>query len=813
MSQTATCPRCQSPLGADAPEGLCPACLMAGGMASAPSPAGSAATTPWTDEKRAAAIADLAPHVPQLEIIELLGQGGMGAVYKARQKHLDRLIALKVIPPEAAKEPAFAERFAREARALARLNHPNIVTVYDFGQSDGVYFLLMEFVDGLNLRQTMKSGNLSPQEALAIVPHICEALQFAHDQGIVHRDIKPENVLLDKTGRVKIADFGLAKLLTHSPQDFTLTHSMQVMGTPRYMAPEQIEKPTEVDHRADIYSLGVMFYEMLTGELPMGRFAPPSQRVQIDIRIDEIVLRSLEREPARRYQHASDVKTELETVKSSPQVKSPLASANVPAPLANLPQGTAGRVLVVAIMLVFSLLMVGVGIMLGVLPPVLNLSQNDTVGYFGAAFGCIVGGIGGLLGTLNTYRQMAARPDWMEAEYRTWLDRLMLGYLLVGVAMLLFGWIVITNPVGPADPDTNIGRGVLILGAIIVFQAFLFLIYRATAGRATEAKHPTHPAANMDESELEEVARQVSGPGMGLMIVGFLGLVPSVLIVLLAIGSVLTRLAHTGSPDFASLDAAAILAQASAPQPTADMPMWIILVPLLITILQLPTSLLMIIGGRKMRRLETYGLAVTAGICALLPTGPIWIISMPIGIWALIVLAGPEIRAGFRAKRGIFTTATKTKILADMAAPPIPAKPQPVDEWKLVNIKQQLFWPGLGLAGGGGLGLVAFLVTCLGAGIFSSLAMVGSHDAVQIRAAVILVPLALQIPWSLFIFLAGLKMIRVESYRLSLAGAWLALLPISPAALVTMPLGIWALVVLSSSDVREAFRQNALGRS
>ncbi|MGI8977910.1 MAG: serine/threonine-protein kinase [Pirellulaceae bacterium] len=227
MSQTATCPRCQSPLAADAPEGLCPACLMAEGLASAPSPAGSAATTPWTDEKRTAAIADLAPHFPQLEIIELLGQGGMGAVYKARQKHLDRLIALKVIPPEAAKEPAFAERFAREARALARLNHPNIVTVFDFGQSDGVYFLLMEFVDGLNLRQTMQAGNLSPQEALAIVPHICDALQYAHDQGIVHRDVKPENVLLDKSGRVKIADFGLAKLLTHSPLDYTLTHSMQ----------------------------------------------------------------------------------------------------------------------------------------------------------------------------------------------------------------------------------------------------------------------------------------------------------------------------------------------------------------------------------------------------------------------------------------------------------------------------------------------------------------------------------------------------------------------------------------------------------
>ena len=255
MSQTATCPRCKSPLVADAPEGLCPACLLAGGLV--PSP-GTAATTPWT-AAQVSAIADLAPHFPQLEIIELLGQGGMGAVYKARQKHLDRFVALKVIPPAAANEPAFAERFAREARALARLNHPNIVMVHDFGEAGGIYYLLMEFVDGSNLRQAMGAGHLQPQEAIAIVPLVCDALQYAHDQGVVHRDVKPENVLLDKSGHVKIADFGLAKLLHHSPRDFTLTHSRQVMGTPQYMAPEQIERPSDVDHRADIYSLGVMF--------------------------------------------------------------------------------------------------------------------------------------------------------------------------------------------------------------------------------------------------------------------------------------------------------------------------------------------------------------------------------------------------------------------------------------------------------------------------------------------------------------------------------------------------------------------------
>jgi len=181
----------------------------------------------------------------------------------------------------------------------------------------------MPFVEGESLRSRLsREKQLPVPDAVRIATEVASALDYAHRHGVVHRDIKPENILLDRKGRVKIADFGLAKLLTHSPQDFTLTHSMQVMGTPRYMAPEQIEHPTEVDHRADIYSLGVMFYEMLTGELPMGRFAPPSQKVQIDIRIDEIVLRSLEKEPARRFQKASDVKTELATVSSSPSANS-----------------------------------------------------------------------------------------------------------------------------------------------------------------------------------------------------------------------------------------------------------------------------------------------------------------------------------------------------------------------------------------------------------------------------------------------------------------------------------------------------------
>ena len=295
---------------------------------------GSEAGTAVSGSKRPASAPPspdaIARHFPQLEIIELLGSGGMGAVYKARQREIDRLVALKILPSEAAGDPGFAERFAREARALARLNHPNIVGLYHFGQVDGLHYFIMEYVDGLNLRQLEQAGRLSPREALQIIPQICEALQFAHDEGIVHRDIKPENVLLDKKGRVKIADFGLARILGHEPEDFRLTRDREVMGTPHYMAPEQVEKPQSVDHRADIYSLGVVFYEMLTGELPLGRFAPPSQKVQIDVRLDDVVLRALEKEPGRRYQQANEVKTAMDTILTQPPASTVGAAPTLP---------------------------------------------------------------------------------------------------------------------------------------------------------------------------------------------------------------------------------------------------------------------------------------------------------------------------------------------------------------------------------------------------------------------------------------------------------------------------------------------------
>src|ERR1044071_9537138 len=196
---------------------------------------------------------------------------------------------MKILAPRSGGDRDFAGRFTREARALAKLSHPNIVTVYDFGEAGGLNYFLMEYVDGPNLRQVERAGKLSPREALQIIPQICAALQFAHDEGIVHRDIKPENVLLDKKGRVKIADFGLAKILGQEPQDLRLTGARDVMGTPHYMAPEQVEKPQEVDHRADIYYLGVVFYEMLTGELSLGKVQAPSQKVAVDVLVNLLV--------------------------------------------------------------------------------------------------------------------------------------------------------------------------------------------------------------------------------------------------------------------------------------------------------------------------------------------------------------------------------------------------------------------------------------------------------------------------------------------------------------------------------------------
>jgi serine/threonine protein kinase/WD40 repeat protein len=314
MNSEQTCPSCGKPVAPNAPKGLCPTCVLAAGFATGT----DCSSAPAERGKTTAFIApqpyELRSLFPQLEILELLGQGGMGAVYKARQLALDRFVALKVLPPRGRSDPGFGERFTREALTLAKLGHPNIVAVYDFGQANGLPYFIMEYVDGPTLRQIERAGKLSPAEALRIIPQICEALQFAHAAGIVHRDVKPENILVEKTGRVKIADFGVAKILGQTPSEGSLTGVSDLVGTPHYMAPEQIEHPQEVDHRADIYSLGVVFYEMLTGELPLGKFSAPSRKAAVDARLDEVVFRTLEKEREQRYQQATAVKTDVERI-------------------------------------------------------------------------------------------------------------------------------------------------------------------------------------------------------------------------------------------------------------------------------------------------------------------------------------------------------------------------------------------------------------------------------------------------------------------------------------------------------------------
>jgi len=319
MTAPVTCPRCGAPIQPVSGAGdLCARCVLSAAR-EVPGPGDTGHRPPPPAQ------AELAEHFPAYEIGALLGQGATGAVYRARHRALGLERALKVIGLDVAARPGFAERFEREARTLAGLVHQNIVAIHDAGRAGPWFFLAMDLVEGADLRQMIRAARIAPREALAIVGQMCDALQFAHDKGVVHRDIKPENVLVDRSGRVHVLDFGLARLI--DPDVEALTRSGAVVGTPLYMAPEQWRSPLEVDHRADIFSLGVVFYELLTGELPVGRFPPPSHCVQLDVRLDKVVLKTLEREPERRYQKVSDVKTDVQHVEAG---RKPRAARHTP---------------------------------------------------------------------------------------------------------------------------------------------------------------------------------------------------------------------------------------------------------------------------------------------------------------------------------------------------------------------------------------------------------------------------------------------------------------------------------------------------
>lgn len=274
---------------------------------------------------------ELQQEIVQYKILELLGRGGMGAVYKGWQVSLDRYVAIKIMPPGVDDADAqFTARFKQEARTMAKFQHPGIVSVYDAGETGtGLLYIVMEFVEGTDVSQMVKSqGRLTPAYALAITAHVCDALQYAHSHGVIHRDIKPANVMLNLEGAVKVADFGLAKGSDTGSSGLTRTN--MAMGTPDYVAPEVLVAGTPVDHRADLYSVGVMLFNMLTGEIPRGMFKMPSQKVGTDPRFDAIIRKAMEQEREGRYQSAEEIRRDLEAILSTPQAQGEEAPASQP---------------------------------------------------------------------------------------------------------------------------------------------------------------------------------------------------------------------------------------------------------------------------------------------------------------------------------------------------------------------------------------------------------------------------------------------------------------------------------------------------
>jgi serine/threonine protein kinase len=251
---------------------------------------------------------------PQWEVRRMLGRGGMGMVYEMRQPELDRLVAVKLLPLVASRDEHLVERFRREARALAKLRHPGIVSLFESGISPaGHFYFVMEHVDGSPLSSLIAEGRLDVPKAIEIVRQVCEALAYAHAQGVIHRDIKPSNILIDAQGRAKVADFGLARLdqAETASGAISMSRTGQFMGTPAYAAPEQVKDAAHVDHRADIYALGVLLYEMLTGDLPRGVFQPPSAKARTGPHLDDVVRRAMQERPEDRYQAAAELQKDI----------------------------------------------------------------------------------------------------------------------------------------------------------------------------------------------------------------------------------------------------------------------------------------------------------------------------------------------------------------------------------------------------------------------------------------------------------------------------------------------------------------------
>ncbi|HUB06662.1 MAG TPA: serine/threonine-protein kinase [Myxococcales bacterium] len=251
------------------------------------------------------------PAIPGFELLAVVGRGGMGEVWRARQLSLGREVAIKTLASHLAEERDFVRRFEKEATALASLAHPNVVAIFDRGSAGGIYYLVMEFVAGPSLRERMVAGGLPPEGALEVIAQVLAAMEYAHGRGIVHRDLKPENILLAEGQLAKVADFGLAAILGRE-SSLQVTRPSVAMGTLSYMAPEQRRDAHAVDGRADLYSVAVILYELLTGELPLGRFQLPSRRApKVDRRVDAVLEKALDPDPDARYQNARDLAAAL----------------------------------------------------------------------------------------------------------------------------------------------------------------------------------------------------------------------------------------------------------------------------------------------------------------------------------------------------------------------------------------------------------------------------------------------------------------------------------------------------------------------